>query len=227
MKHIRLIRLIISCIAIMFFQFLAFPQIGDTAMTAQEALTLLKEGNARFSQGKPARPNQDEARRINTADNGQKPFAAVLSCSDSRVPVELLFDRGVGDVFVVRVAGNVAGVDQVGSIEYAVEHLGVPLIVVLGHNKCGAVSAAVDGHEAHGNIRAIVEKIAPVVAQTRKANPDMPLNKLVDACILANVKHVTHYLSANSAIIKHAVESGAVKIVGANYDIRTGRVIWE
>ncbi|MCX5874198.1 MAG: carbonic anhydrase [Deltaproteobacteria bacterium] len=196
-------------------------------MTSQEALALLKEGNARFSQGKPERPNQDEARRTNIADKGQNPFAAVLSCSDSRKPVELLFDRGLGDIFVVRVAGNVAGVDQVGSLEYAVEHLGVPLIVVLGHNKCGAVTAVVEGYEAHGNIRAIVEKIAPVVEETRKVNPNLPMNKLVDECVLANVRHVAHYLSANSAIIKHAVESGALKIIGANYHIRTGQVSWE
>jgi carbonic anhydrase len=209
------------------FQVLLFPHIGDTRMTSQEALQLLKEGNARFAQSKPVRPDQDQSRMTDTADKGQKPFVAILSCSDSRAPVELLFDRGIGDIFAVRVAGNVAGVDQMGSLEYAVEHLKVPLVVVLGHSKCGALTTVVEGHEAHGYIKAITDQIEPIVKETRKDNPGIPMDKLVEACIRANVRHVTDYLTAKSAPIRNAVENGSVKIIGAYYDIRSGQVGWE
>src|SRR5512143_4155712 len=100
------------------------------------ALAMLQDGNARFAAGKPQHPHQDKARRVQTATKGQTPFATILSCSDARAPVELLFDQGVGDLFVVRVAGNVAGVDEIASMEYAADHLHTPLLVILGHSKC-------------------------------------------------------------------------------------------
>src|SRR5262249_10338084 len=115
---------------------------ADEAVSAEEGLKLLKEGNARWGAGKPENPATEAWRRELLAEAGQKPFVTVLACSDSRVPVERLFDRGVGDVFVVRVAGNVIGGDESGSIEYGIEHLHTPLLVIMGHTKCGAVQAA-------------------------------------------------------------------------------------
>ncbi len=203
-----------------------FPQIVDASMTSDEALVLLKDGNIRFSQDKLANPNRDASQRTKTAEKGQKPFAIVLSCADSRVPLALIFDRGIGDIFGVRVAGNVAGTDQLGSIEYGVEHLGIPLVVVLGHTKCGAVGAVVAGEHAQGNLRSITEKIFPAVEKTRKANPNLPLDQLLDKCAMANVRQVIHDMTANSAPIKSAVEKGQLKIIGAYYDINSGRVDW-
>ncbi len=137
--------------------------MNKNAMSADEALRMLKEGNDRFAEGRPEGPNRDHERRILTSKEGQKPFAAVLACSDSRVPVKILFDRGVGDIFTVRVAGNVVGETAVGSIEYAVENLGIRLLVVLGHSCCGAVEAAL-GEGTHSvGISKLLEKIAPAV----------------------------------------------------------------
>lgn len=127
---------------------------------AEEALQARREGNRRFATGQAIHPHQDAARREEVRP-GQRPFAAILSCSDSRVPPEVIFDWGVGDLFVVRTAGH--GVDDValGSIEYAVEHLGVPLLVVLGHTRCGAVTAALHGDEAPGHIAAVIRPSSP------------------------------------------------------------------
>lgn len=131
-----------------------------TPLNSDTALAALKDGNARFVAGKPTRPNQDAARRTDVA-KGQNPFAALISCADSRVAPELVFDQGLGDLFIVRVAGNVANTDEIGSSEYGVEHLGAPLLVVLGHTKCGAVAAVMQGAEVHGNIPGAVKNIAP------------------------------------------------------------------
>lgn len=213
-------------ISIVSFCLFVFAQLCQASMTSDSALTLLKEGNLRFSQGKLSSPNQDIARRTKTADEGQKPFAIVLSCSDSRVPLGLIFDRGIGDIFGIRVAGNVAGTDQMGTIEYGVEHLGIPLIVVLGHTKCGAVTAVVEGEHAHGNLEKLVEKIVPAVKKTKKLFPNLPEEQLVDKCAMANVRQVIHDLKTQSPPIKKAIEKGELKIVGGYYDISSGRVDW-
>ncbi len=151
------------------------------------ALKMLQDGNSRFVCGPLKRLNQNARQRVQTAEKGQKPFAVVLSCADSRVPVEVLFDRGIGDIFVVRDAGNIATITDIGSIEYAVDHLGSPLVVVLGHSKCGAVTAAVEGGEAPPNIKAIVDFIAPAVVTAKNASPDKSGEALVPAAITANV----------------------------------------
>jgi carbonic anhydrase len=134
-----------------------------TTVSADEAIRLLTAGNDRFVAGKPQRPNSDLDRARSTAKNGQAPFAAVLACADSRVPVETVFDRGIGDLFVVRVAGNVADPGTLGSIEYAAEHLGTPVVVVLGHTQCGAVTAAMDNTELYGNLPSWVGVVRPAV----------------------------------------------------------------
>src|SRR5262245_36848791 len=122
------------------------------------SLTLLKEGNSRFATGKSQHPHHDAERRSSTVAQGQEPFATVLGCSDSREPVELIFDRGVGDLFVVRVAGNVAGTSELASMEYGVGHLNTPLLIVMGHTKCGGVAAAVKAAALNGNLRAPHER---------------------------------------------------------------------
>jgi carbonic anhydrase len=190
------------------------------------ALKMLQEGNGRFARALAKRPNQNIKRCMETADKGQKPFAAVLSCADSRVPVEVLFDRGIGDIFVVRDAGNIATNTDIGSIEYAVDHLGTSLVVVLGHSKCGAVTAAVEGGEAPPNIKAIVDFIAPAVATAKNAAPDKSGEALVPAAITANVWQAMSDIYKNSPMIREKVKDGKLKLVGANYDIKSGKVNW-
>jgi carbonic anhydrase len=190
------------------------------------ALKMLQEGNRRFADAAAKNPNRSVKRCIETADKGQKPFAVVLSCADSRVPVEVLFDRGIGDIFVVRDAGNIASTTDIGSIEYAVDHLGTPLVVVLGHSKCGAVTAAVQGGEAPPNIKAIVDFIAPAVTTAKDANPDKMGDALVPAAITANVWQATADIFKNSPMIREKVKDGKLKLVGATYDIKGGKVNW-
>ncbi|HNQ24540.1 MAG TPA: carbonic anhydrase [Phycisphaerae bacterium] len=191
------------------------------------ALQLLRDGNSRFAAGSAQHPHGDSARRLETLTNGQRPFAAVLACSDSRVPVEVIFDQGIGDLFVVRVAGNVCGSDQLGSLEYAVEHLETPLIVVLGHSDCGAVKAAL--HEAlpHGAVAGIVDKIMPLVVEARGGNPALPAERLVSDVILLNVHHVlATLLREGSPALRTRVSAGTLAVVGAVYDLHTGSVEW-
>lgn len=199
---------------------------GALAMSADEAMSLLKEGNARYVSSRAQHPNQGVDRRNSTATKGQEPFATILSCSDSRVPVEVLFDRGVGDLFVVRVAGNVANVDQTGSIEFAVDHLGTPVLVVLGHTKCGAVAAVAQGAELRGNIIPIGKAICPAVATARKNNPSATGETLVNEAIKANVWQAIEDVFRTSPITVDRVKSGKLKVEGALYDIDTGLVTW-
>ena len=144
----------------------------SSGVTAEEAIARLKAGNARFAEEKSSHAGADAARRSETA-RSQQPFVTILGCDDSRVPLETVFDQGIGDIFAVRVAGNVCDVDEMGSIEYGVSHLGTRLLVVLGHTDCGAVTAAVTGAELHGNIRRVVDKIEPAVAAAQATHRDL------------------------------------------------------
>jgi carbonic anhydrase len=195
-------------------------------MSPDEALSKLKDGNARYVTGAPQHPNQDQQRRAGTASAGQHPFATVLGCSDSRVPVEVLFDSGIGDIFVIRVAGNVAAVDETGSIEYAVEHLGTPAVVVLGHTQCGAVTAAVQNAEVHGNIRLLVNNIKPAVAKAHKMHPEMTGDALLNEAIRANVWQSIADLFKSSPVIAEKIKAGQLKVVGAMYTIDSGVIQW-
>ncbi|MBI5250891.1 MAG: carbonic anhydrase [Desulfomonile tiedjei] len=200
---------------------------GDApAMSADEALRLLKEGNSRFIASSQQHPNEDVARRNSTATKGQQPFATILSCSDSRVPVEVLFDRGVGDIFVIRVAGNVANGDETGSIEYAVDHLGTPVLVVLGHTKCGAVTAVVTNADLHGNIIPIGKSILPAVVAAKKSNPTATGEALLNEAIKANVWQAIEDVFRTSPITVGRIKSGKLRVEGALYDIETGNVTW-
>jgi carbonic anhydrase len=197
-----------------------------STVSADAALKMLQDGNARFVCGPAKRLNQGAAQRKLTAEKGQQPFAVVLSCADSRVPVEVLFDRGIGDIFVVRDAGNIATITDIGSIEYAVDHLGSPLVVVLGHSKCGAVTAAVEGGEAPPNIKAIVNTIAPAVTVAKNANPDKSGDALVPAAIMANVWQALADIYKNSPMLREKAKDGKIKLVGAVYDLHSGKINW-
>lgn len=195
----------------------------DTAVSlskADETLQQLLEGNQRYIAGKPAM--RDLAARRAELVKGQAPGVVVLSCSDSRVPPEIILDQGLGDVFVIRVAGNVADPVALGSIEYAVEHLHTPLIIVMGHDKCGAVTAALQGGKHESNIRAIVTKISPAVKKAKAKGKKG--DDLLEAAINENVKRVARSLTMHSKIIKHLVDAKKVKIVGAKYSLTTGKI---
>lgn len=195
-------------------------------VSADQALEMLKRGNERFVAGKPIHPNQDPFRRTTTATEGQKPYAIVLGCADSREPVELIFDAGVGDIFVGRVAGNVIYFDQAGTIEYGAEHLGTNLLVVMGHTKCGAVSAVVEGAQVHGNIPALVAAVGPAVAKVKADNPGAAPADLIPKAIEANTWQSIEDLFKQSPIMRGLVKSGSVKVVGAIHDIHSGKVNW-
>ncbi len=184
-----------------------------------EARQLLIDGNERFTSGKPLSKDLSSTKREDLMRNGQHPFAVIVSCSDSRVPPELLFDQALGDLFVVRVAGNVVTPVELGSIEYAVEHLKTPLVVVLGHEECGAVTAAVQGGETHGSIGAIIEKIKPAVDQAKAMK--LSGQELIEMSTELNMQNALRDIS-KSPIIKEGVEVNHVKMIGIKYDLDEG-----
>lgn len=187
------------------------------------AVAILKEGNARFVAGKTLHPHQDKSVRDQLAAEGQTPLAAVLACSDSRAPVELLFDLGFGDLFIVRAAGQVAGPDQIGSLEYAVEHLGVPVVLVLGHTKCGAITAAVGGADEPGALGGLLARLNPVV----KAVESLPEAEKLPAAIGKTVDFIIDELRAKSEVLAKAEKEGRAKIIGAVYDLESGQVAFK
>ena len=202
-----------------------FARAADPAHPEQptvapaEAIAKLKEGNARYTSGNLQHPGQTTERRAELTKS-QHPFAIILSCSDSRVPPEIVFDQGLGDLFIVRVAGNVLNDEGLGSIEYGVEILGARFIVVLGHQSCGAVDAAMKTvaakGKAPGHIQSLVTAIKPVVTATPKGD--------LDTMIKANVKHVVDRLRSSTPILKARVDSGEVQVIGGYYTLDTGAV---
>jgi carbonic anhydrase len=186
----------------------------------QDALTRLIDGNKRFMAGEPAKKDMGENRRQELT-KGQQPFATVISCSDSRVPPEIIFGQGLGDIFVVRVAGNVVGPISLGSIEYGVEHLHTPLLLILGHESCGAVKAALDTKgKPEGNIGAILKKIMPAVNTARKAKKDP--GETLNIAIQENVKN-TYKDIMKSKIVRGLVNEGKLKVIGGEYHLGTGK----
>jgi carbonic anhydrase len=182
-----------------------------------QALRRLLDGNQRYVDGKATCTNQSKDRRAELA-NGQHPFAAILGCSDSRVPPEIVFDRGLGDLFVVRLAGNVADTVAIESIDYAVKHLGTRLVIVLGHDRCGAVTAAVKGHEEPGDVGPMLAELRPAVTATKHTPGDPVAN-----AIRANVELTVDKLK-NSKPLRAMVQSRELKIAGAIYRLDTGKV---
>ncbi len=199
----------------------ANPAAGSASgPTPDAALRLLLEGNQRFIQGTVRHPHQTAERRKETS-TGQAPFAVVLTCADSRLSPEIVFDQGLGDLFVVRNAGNLLSDHVIGSIEYAVEHLHAPLIVVMGHTRCGAVAAAVAGGEAGGHVQSIVDSLAFVVAAARARGGDT-----ADQAEQINARMSADALAASDPVLAKAVAAGKLKVVGARYNLATGVVEW-
>jgi carbonic anhydrase len=196
-----------------------------TSVSPGEALQRLKDGNQRFVTGSLLHQRQNAARRKELV-SAQTPFAAILGCSDSRVPLELIFDQGLGDLFAVRVAGNVAGGDERGSLQYAVAHLHVPLVVVLGHERCGAVTAALEpeserAKEADG----IQELVARIEPNLKTVPPSGNEAERVRQAVEANVRGSLQQLG-EAAVLKEKIASGEIRLVGAVYDLGSGRVHW-
>ncbi len=201
--------------------------------SAEEALQLLREGNERFAAGKAINPRSDAARvaLANKEDQGDHAYATIISCSDSRVPVERIFDAGIMDIFVVRVAGNVCGTDECGSIEYGTEHVKTPVLVVLGHSKCGAVKAVTyklqgKGHELTRNITALVAPIIPAVKRAMKNEPDKKDDEIIPFAVEENVWQGIEDLFTKSPTVRELVNEKKLVVVGAIYDLASGRVNW-
>ena len=184
------------------------------------ALAELRAGNDRHAQHKYQHPHETLARQMELVKS-QSPEAEILSCSDSRVPPEIVFDQGLGDLFVVRVAGNVASDSEIASLEYGAEHLHVPLLVVLGHESCGAVTAAVQAGEPEGHIGALVDLIKPAVEKSR----GMPGDQISNT-VRTNVQMIVQNLRKSTPILSQLVAEGKLKIVGAVYSLETGKVTW-
>jgi len=213
--------------AITLFAGVAGASSAPPAVTAPEALLKLKEGNVRFVTGVHQHTG-DNLAIVKMLTAGQKPYAIVLTCSDSRVAPELLFDTTLGEIFVVRVAGNVVDPIILGSIEYAAEHLGTPLVVVLGHEKCGAVKATVEAKgKGQGNIGSIVQAIQPALKKTKAAGKvaEKDQAQFVEAVADANIDLVKASLTTKSKVLKHLVESNKLKIVAAKYHLDDGEVV--
>lgn len=194
-----------------------------------DALNALREGNRRFAAGEI--DAESLARRTHQAgmSDGQNPFAIILACSDSRVPVELVFDQGLGDLFVIRVAGNVVAPSQIGSVEFAASQFGTRLVVVLGHSNCGAVVAAIkelslEKTHRSPNLRAIVDRVRPAIEPAIAALDGADEKSLVEAAVRANILASVDGLLHGSRFLEQLVEAGELVIVGAEYSIESGKV---
>jgi carbonic anhydrase len=196
----------------------AHSQAHAGSINADEAMKLLTEGNERFVSGHPRSRAGDVARRAELTQS-QSPYAVIVCCSDSRVGPELVFDSGLGDLFVIRTAGEVFADPGYGSIEYAVDHLHTPLVVVVGHERCGAISAAVAGGDAPGHIASIVKALQPAVQASKGEKGDA-----IENAVKEQVREVVARLQTTGPILSEQVHDGKLKIVGACYDLDTGKV---
>lgn len=198
-----------------------------------EAIAMLKAGNERFVTRKTIQPHTDAGRLAlaGKEDQGDHAYATVITCSDSRVPVEILFDAGVMDIFVIRVAGNVLDVDEVGSVEYGLAHVNTPVFVVLGHTQCGAVTAVTNAVQGHGqplerNIPPLVDNIIPAVKKAIANNPKAHGADVIPYAIEENIWQGIEDLFMESPVSRDLVNAGEAKVVGAIYDVSTGRISW-
>lgn len=198
-------------------------------LSGREALERLREGNGRFVSGlRTMAALTSHTRRADLVE-GQAPFAVILGCSDSRVPAEIVFDQGLGDLFVIRVAGNIVAPSQIASVEFAVEQFGTRLVVVLGHSRCGAVMATVNALRAptrtqSGNLSSIVNRIRPAVEELIRGGFTGNDEALVDRAVRANVHASVNHLRHGSAVIEHLVETASLLVVGAEYSLATGEI---
>jgi carbonic anhydrase len=197
--------------------------------TAAEALARMREGNARFASNVVSIDSLARMLRRQDLANEARPFAIVLGCSDARAPAEIVFDQGLGDLFVIRVAGNVVSPSQVGSVEFAAERYGARLVVVMGHTRCGAVEATLDAMEGAGapastNLLSIVQRVRPSVETVREAGGDLGREALLRKAVRANVRVSVDHLRHGSAVLERLIEREGLAVVGAEYDVDTGRV---
>ena len=196
---------------------------------APEALVRLREGNRRFAADVRSRETwPSRARRIELAA-GQAPVAVILGCSDSRVPVEIVFDQGLGDLFVIRVAGNIVAPSQIGSVEFAAEQFGTRLVVVLGHSKCGAIQATLEQlqrpmENQSRNLRSIVDFVRPSVESLLATDLRHDLDRLIHEAVRANIRASARQLRHGSRIMEHLIQNDGLMIVGAEYSLETGEV---
>lgn len=199
----------------------------------EEALALLKAGNQRFLDGEFRHPHLDRKRLVQASqvNQGDYAFATVIGCADSRVPVEIIFDVGLMDIFVIRVAGNVCNADECGCIEYGLSHVYTPLLVILGHTQCGAVTAATQVVQGHGehferNIPVLVNAIKPAVQRAATGHPEAKGGDLIPYAVEENVYQGIEDLFMASPSSRELVRNGKVKVIGAIYEIETGKVRW-
>ncbi len=232
MKNISKV-IVASCLLLLCASPLLASSRWDHKPSPDEAIAKLKEGNARFVAGKATSPHTDAARlaQAGSENQGDHAYATVITCSDSRVPVEILFDAGVMDIFVIRVAGNVIDVDEAGSIEYGLAHVNTPVFVVLGHTQCGAVTAVTAAVQGHGhaletNIPPLVDNIIPAVKSAMAAHSDIKGKDIIPHAIEENVYVGIEDLFMRSAASRNLVKAGKVKVVGAIYEVGTGKVKW-
>jgi carbonic anhydrase len=198
-------------------------------ISARDALGLLRDGNRRFIADVRSRENlPSRARRVELAA-GQAPFAAILGCSDSRVPVEIVFDQGLGDLFVIRVAGNIVAPSQIGSVEFAAEKFGTRLVVVLGHSQCGAIVTTLEQlqrpkeNQSH-NLHSIVDLVRPSVEALLASDLKHDLGRLIHEAVRANIRASVKHLRHGSEIIENLIQEDGLRIVGAEYSLETGEV---
>ena len=216
----RLFSAVIAILLLLSLANLSTGQNAEEKITADSVLAELKTGNKHHMAHRYQHPHETLDRQRQLV-SGQHPHAEILSCSDSRVPPEIVFDQGLGDLFIIRVAGNVASDTEIGSLEYGAEHLHIPLLVVLGHESCGAVTAAVQGGPPEGHIAALVDLIKPAVEKTRGMPGDPVANT-----VRINVEMVVKQLRSSAPILSELVAHGKLRIVGAVYSIETGSVTW-
>jgi carbonic anhydrase len=209
-----------ALLMVLYLQALALAAGGRAAISAETALVRLKSGNQRFVAGRP-RPRHLISERRALAE-GQAPYAIILCCSDSRVSPEIIFDESLGRLFVVRVAGNVADPVDLGSIEYAAQHLHARLLLVVGHESCGAVKATLEGGQVPPNIDAIVDRINPAVEKARNRRGDA--KTLLNAAIEENVRQQMSNALQQSAMLRQMVEKQELRISGGIYNLHTGKV---
>lgn len=198
-------------------------------ISASEALERLREGNRRFVSDVRHSAALDTQTRRSELTEGQEPFAIVLGCSDSRVPAEIVFDRGLGDLFVIRVAGNIVASSQIGSVEFAAERFGTPLVVVMGHSRCGAVLATLDEltrprEKRSRNLRSIVDRIRPSVEGLLATELRHDSEALVRHAVRANIRASANQVRHGSEVLEALIQEGRVLVVGAEYSLETGCV---
>ena len=192
-------------------------------MTQTLALQILREGNSRFVAGQREHPREFLTRAQETAEQGQRPIATFLSCSDSRVPLEIIFDQHIGDLFSIRVVGNICRDSQLGSIEFGVKYLETPLCVVLGHTNCGAITAACTGQGLEENVQSLMHSIHAAVERAEESTGKTG-SEIIEVCCVENVFVQIETMILKSSVLRNAVRSGELSIIGAVYDIETGVV---